>query len=190
MTSLDEHRALTTVQQMRRLVENVEQVIVLSHSKPFLCGLWEGADTHIRSALKIVRSNPGSSFASWDVTQDCITEHDRRHTLVRDYLVNAHGPDERAVAAALRPILEAFIRVSYPEWYPPGTLLGQFLGLCQQREGTPDEILSRDDRLELRATLDYANLFHHDTNPAWQTANINDLELSLFARRTLAFTRR
>ena len=95
----------------------------------------EGADTHIRSALKIVRSNPGSSFASWDVTQDCITEHDRRHTLVRDYLVNAHGPDERAVAAALRPILETFIRVSYPEWYPPGTLLGQFLGLCQQREG-------------------------------------------------------
>jgi len=32
MTSLDEHRALTTVQEMRRLVPRVSQVIVLSHS--------------------------------------------------------------------------------------------------------------------------------------------------------------
>ncbi len=51
MTSLDEHRSLTTVQEMRRLVARVRQVIVLSHSKPFLCQLWEGADTAARQAI-------------------------------------------------------------------------------------------------------------------------------------------
>ena len=190
MTSLDEHRTLTTIQEMRRLSGDVEQLIVLSHSKPFLCDLWQGADTTLRSACRIARSNPGSTFADWDVTQDCITEHDRRHAIVRSYIENSLGADERAVAAALRPILEVFARVAYPEWFPPGALLGPFIGLCGQREATPDRILSPGDRAELRALLDYANQFHHDTNSAYQTVLINDHELLDFARRTLMFAKR
>jgi wobble nucleotide-excising tRNase len=41
MTSLDEHRSLTTIQEMRQLFDRVSQMIVLSHSKAFLCALWE-----------------------------------------------------------------------------------------------------------------------------------------------------
>lgn len=190
MTSLDEHRSLTTIQEIRRLFNDVAQLIVLSHSKPFLCDLWQGADTSHRSACRIARSNPGSTFAEWDVSQDCITEHDRRHVLVRSYIGNSVGVDERVVAAALRPILEAFARVAYPECFPPGALLGPFIVLCKQREGTHNEILARNDRIELRALLDYANLFHHDTNPAYQTVIINDHELLDFARRILAFAKR
>ena len=190
MTSLDEHRALTTIQEMRRLSNDVAQLIVLSHSKPFLCDLWQGTDTDLRSACRIARANPGSTLADWDVSQDCISEHDRRHAMVRAYIDNGVGADERAVAAALRPILEAFTRVAYPDAYPPGTLLGPFIGLCEQREGAADEILSRGDRIELRALLDYANLFHHDTNPAYQTVVINDQELVDFALRTLKFAKR
>ena len=43
---------------------------------------------------------------------------------------------------------------------------------------------------ELRAILDFANRYHHDTNAAYATELINDAELSDFARRTLAFIRR
>lgn len=82
MTSLDEHRSLTTVQELRRLLPRVAQVIVLSHSKPFLCHLWEGASAAERSAIRLIRAAAGSTFAPWDVRQDCITEHDRRHELV------------------------------------------------------------------------------------------------------------
>jgi hypothetical protein len=46
------------------------------------------------------------------------------------------------------------------------------------------------DIAELRLLLNYANRFHHDTNPAWQTAAINDAELSDFAQRTLVFASR
>ena len=82
------------------------------------------------------------------------------------------------------------MRVAYPEHFPPGMLLGPFIGLCEQRVGGNDEILSAPDIAELRALLDYANQFHHDTNPAWQTAVINDAELSDFAERTLLFASR
>ncbi len=190
MTSLDEHRSLATVQELRRLVATVQQVIILSHSKPFLCSVWEGADRTARAAMKVARSNPGSTFVAWDVNQDCISEHDKRHELVSRYVQNSVGMDERSVAAALRPILEAFIRVAYPASFPPGALLGPFVELCRRRIGTPTEILNQRDVAELRDLLDYANLFHHETNPAWETQAINDQQLLDFCNRTLAFTRR
>ena len=190
MTSLDEHRALTTVQEVRRLVNEVAQVIVLSHSKAFLCSIWEGADKTSSSVCRIARENSGSTLAEWDIKQDSITEHDRRHELVRQYIGSEVETDEREVATALRPILESFVRVAYPECFPPGALLGPFVTTCKALEGTPQEVLSPAIREELRSLLDYANLFHHDANPSWKTTAINDQELTGFARRTLDFTRR
>jgi len=106
ISSLDEHRELTTVQEVRRLTERAGQVIVLSHSKPFLCRLWEGADRAARAALEVSRDGAGSTLRPWDVNQDSVTEHDRRHLALRQYL-DANMPNNREVAAALRPVLEA-----------------------------------------------------------------------------------
>lgn len=190
ISSLDEHRSLVTIQEMRRLMDTVEQVIVLSHSKGFLCALWKGVDTAMRSAIKLDRDGVGSTLSAWDVNQDAITEHDRHYRLVLDYRGTHNAAEERTVAAALRPILESFMRVAYSDVFPPGSTLGPFIGMCQQRVGTPQEILSADDTAELRDLLDYANQFHHNTNPAWQTVMINDSELTHFSQRVMAFARR
>lgn len=190
MTSLDEHRSLTTVQEVRRLSSRARQVLVLSHSKSFLCALWEGADLNDRAAIRIARDGMGSTVAPWDVRQDSITEHDRRHELVNTYLAAANPATERAVAAALRPMLEAYMRIAYPLDFPPGSLLGPFITTCRQRLGTAREALNANDVAELRDLLDYANRFHHDTNPAWEMEAINDQELTRFCERTLRFTKR
>lgn len=190
MTSLDEHRSLATIQEMRLLQARVAQVIVLSHSKPFLCNLWEGCDDNERSAYIIQRDGQGSTLAAWDVRQDCITEHDRRHERVRLYMQAGNPATARQVATDLRPIMEAFVRVAYPEHFPPGAMLGAFHTVCNQRIGTPGEILNLADTAELRALLDYANRFHHDTNPAYETAQINDGELLNITGRVLAFAAR
>lgn len=187
ITSLDEHRSLTTVQQIKALIGTVEQVIVLSHSKTFLCNLWNSAQSLSISAIKISRIGLSSTLTEWDVNQDSITEYDRNHLMVSDFIRNGHGANERTVAAALRPILESYIRITCPSIFTPGSLLGTFLGICQQRENTPDQILSPDDRIELRSLLDYANKFHHNKNEAWQTENINEQELLNHADRTISF---
>ena len=189
ITSLDEHRTLTTVQEIRRLADSTAQVIILSHDKSFLCRIWEGADPDQRAALEVARDGVGSTIRAWDVTQDCITEHDRRHALLRGY-VAAANPNNRQVAVAIRPVIEAFLRVAYPEDFLPGTLLGRFRHLCEQRRGTPQEILNAADIGELRNLVEYANRFHHDTNPIWETEYINDGELLAFVRRTLDFVRK
>ena len=189
ISSLDEHRALTTVQEIRRLAERVAQVIVLSHNKPFLCRIWEGTSVTLRAAIEIARDGVGSIIRTWDVNQDSITEHDRRHSLLRTYLSNSM-PNNRDVARAIRPVLEAFLRVAYPEHFPPGTLLGYFLDKCRQRISTPQKIVSAQDMQELGDLIEYSNKFHHDTNAAWETEAINDGELTGFVRRALNFARR
>ena len=189
VSSLDDHRSLTTVQEVRRLAARAAQVIVLSHNKRFLCNIWEGADRNARAAILVARDQNGSTVQQWNVADDCITEHDRRHALLRDYHANGSG-NSRAVATAIRPLLEAFVRVAYPEHYPPGNLLGPFRGLCEQRVGTADEILNQSDIHELRDLIEYANRFHHDTNLAYETEVINDGELGGYVSRTLEFTKR
>jgi hypothetical protein len=86
-------------------------------------------------------------------------------------------------------MIESFFRVAYPEHFPPGMLLGPFRNLCEQRHGTSAEILDEDDTRELCNLVEYANRFHHDTNPAWETERINDAELLDFVNRTYHFTR-
>lgn len=190
MTSLDEHRSLTTRHEIRHLANRVAQVIVFSHDKSFLCGLWEGGDRIDRSAILVGRSQNGSVLLPWDVRQDCITEHDKRHERVREYLQNSDPAQERNVAMALRYILESFVRVAYPFAFEPGATLGAFIRKCHQKVGSAEEILSEQDLSELRRITDYANGFHHDTNPAWETQQINDIQLCDFAERTLNFTQR
>lgn len=186
ISSLDEHRALTTVQEIRRLAERAAQVVVLSHNKPFLCRLWERADSIARAALEVVRDGGGSTLRAWDVAQDSITEHDRRHARLLEFLTNGAG-ELREVARSIRPHLEAFLRVAFPEHFRPGGTLGQFTTLCQGRVGTPQEILDDPSIQELRNLNEYARRYHHQ---GWETEPINGGELRGFVERSLRFARR
>ncbi|MFT9347601.1 MAG: AAA family ATPase [Gluconobacter japonicus] len=190
MTSLDEHRSVATVQQIRLLLARVRQVIVLSHFKPYLCEVWKGANANERSAFLVRRDGQGSSIAEWDVRQDCITEHDKNHAVVAEFIRTGDPALERQAATALRPMLEAYLRVAYPEDFPPSTLIGPFINKCTPRAGTVTEILDQTNIAELRRLKDYGNNFHHDTNPAWQTQRINSQELTNFCQRVIRFTRR
>jgi wobble nucleotide-excising tRNase len=189
MTSLDEHRLLATAQQLRRFSQQAGQVIVLSHDKPFLFRVWDGADRTTRSAMEVVRDAHGSNLRPWDVTADMITEHDRRHAALRVYLRTNTG-NPRDVAESLRPMLETYLRTSYPDAFGPGDLLGPFIERCRSAFGTPQQILGALDITELQDLKEYANRFHHDSNSAAGSELINDLELVSFARRVHDFMRR
>jgi wobble nucleotide-excising tRNase len=134
----------------------------------------------------VVRDGAGSTLSPWNVDNDAITDHDRNHAALREYAAH-DGTNSQEVARAIRPVLESFLRVAVPEHFPPSTLLGTFRNTCDQRVGKPNEILSVDDARELDELTEYANRFHHDTNPAWETEVINDGELHGFVVRALAF---
>lgn len=187
VSTLDEHRTLSTAQEIRRLASQAKQVIVLSHSKPFLCSIWPGADRDNSASLQIIRDGRNSTITDWNVDNDSYTEHDRLFGLLDAY-VSGERVNPRDVAIAIRPFLEGYLRVRCPKFFVPGTLIGRFVNTCRPRIGTAEQILNESQINELNDIKEYANRFHHDTNPNWQTAHINDGALNGFVRRTLTFT--
>ncbi len=193
LSSLDEHRSFSTVQEVRRLGGRVGQLILLSHDKAFLGRVWEGIgrDANICRPLKIRRAGHASVIEDWDIGTDSVTEHDRNHLLLRDYLRNGPGADSRPVAVALRPLLEGYVRVVFPEHCPPRPrAFSEFMGVCRQRVNTANEILNAYDLEELYELVEYGNLFHHETNAAWETVAINDGELRGYVERAVEFASR
>ena len=184
MSSLDEHRSLTTIQEMRKLVGRASQVIVLSHNKRFLCNLSEGFSHEDYTSLEIARNGSRSKIRAWDVSQDALTEHDRRYSLLKHFADTGTDPSLE-VAQAIRLHLEGYLRAVCPGDFPAGSLIGPFIGVCRQRIGTPEEILSEAVVQKLDEILQYANQFHHEPGSASQSGSINAQELHSFVSRTL-----
>ncbi len=185
ITSLDDHRAFTTVQKIQHLSERVCQLIILSHDQRFLTQIWSDRND---VAVKISRDVDGSNLCVWDVEEDAITEHDRRDSKLRKYVNNNDG-DPAVITTSIRPHLESFLRVAYPQHFPPGTLLGQFLDKCRRMLSQSDEILDETNLQELSELVEYARTHHHDANSTLVTETINDVELKGFIKRTLAFVK-
>ena len=188
ISSFDEHRTVTTVHAIRNLVSRTDQLIVLSHRKPFLCQIWEHANDKSRVALEIARDHDGSSLREWNVNEDSRTEHDLRNEQFERYIDSGCG-DRRQLAKSIRPHLESFFRVAYPTYYLPGTLIGQFIGRCREMASHGKPILDAEKLASLAALAEYAKTFHHDANPRWEYVETNDQELLGFVKATLELTR-
>lgn len=186
MTSLDEHRSLTTVQEVRGLAQRVQQVIVLSHSKAFLCAIWQHADKQACTPIVVVDSSPGSTISDWAINDDSVTEFDRQHQRLRDYQPG-NAARSRLVAQDLRHVLEGFLRRCCPAHFLPGEVLGDLRRRIRGQPAGSSPILSPAAVTELDAISEYANKFHHNTNPAWETEIVNETELRAWVARVLAF---
>lgn len=190
VSSLDDGRTMTTAQEIRELSSRVAQVILLSHSKKILCMVWQRSDRQNRSALSVIPHPDGSTIELWNVLEESITEYDRLHELLRRYESGTER-EFREVAKGLRYVLEGYLRVVCTEYFPPGTLIGQLITRARDLAERGNPILSEPSISELDAITEYANKFHHDTNPSWDVvmSNINEHEIKGFVRRVLAFTK-
>jgi wobble nucleotide-excising tRNase len=189
-SSLDDGRCVATAQEIRALAERAGQVITLSHSKKLLCEIWEYADQRTTCAIEIVNSGPdASTVGRWRVHEAAITEYDRRHERLRHFVGESKG-DPREIATSLRPLLEAFLRIACVENFPPGKMLGHFINEARTLAEASKPLMPDDRLAELEKLKEYANRFHHDTSPSWQSeiSNINETELGGYAKRILAFT--
>lgn len=187
ITSLDDGRSMTTMQEVRRLSGLSQQVVVMSHVKSFLCRLHKHSKPENVASLHLRRiGDCQSTLEPWEPTEDEFTQYDHNHRALRDFHAGT-DPDIRQVAKTLRPVMEGYLRVAYPEHCPPGTLLGAFRERVQQLIDAGQTILSNERLIELGEIREYANRFHHDTNPAWETEMPSDTELLRFVNRVLDF---
>ena len=188
ISSMDADRSLATAQRVRALASRAAQVILLSHNKPFLCKVLEHSNVE-SAALEIARTQEGSTLRRWNVSEDALSEHDRRHKMLQEFNDNNIG-EQHEVSRAIRPHLEGFLRVVFPQDFPYGSSLGgQFINKCRRRLNGERQILTEAKTQELGEILEYASRFQHDTNPQWATEQLSEGELRIFVKRTLEFTR-
>ncbi len=189
ISSLDDARTTTTIQKIRNLVSCSKQVIILCHLKAFLCDIWNHSDKDNTTALKISRGlNNTSEIVSWDVSSDSITEYDKCHKTLRGY-VEEDTKDKTHVGQCLRHVMEKYLRITFPDHCFAGTSLGNFKNHVENLLRNRQRIMSDVDLHELIDITEYANRFHHDTNHACQTEEINDNELLGFVKRVLNFVK-
>jgi wobble nucleotide-excising tRNase len=191
VSSLDDGRTITTAQEIRGFVERANQVILLSHSRRALCEVWRFANHQNCSALSVVLHADGSAIETWNVQQESITEYDRQHELLRRYIQGTER-NIREVAKSLRHVLEGYLRVVCTEYFQPGAMVGPFIHRARELSQRGQPILPDEFIAELDAIVQYANRFHHDTNPSWdiEINNINEQALRGFVNRVLAFTKK
>lgn len=188
VSASDTGRTLATAQEIRKLADRAQQVIVLSHNKSFLCAVARHTKVDELAALEIIRKGQGSTLVEWDVTDEVMTDHDRRHKELTQFLAGGGSP-MLDIARDLRPHLEGYLRVTCPSVMAPGRSLGKwFLERCKDSIGSPEEIMAENRLRELADLTEYAAKFHHDSNPAWQSETITDTELRTYVSRTLKFT--
>lgn len=199
ITSLDEHRLHRTQQMITSLVSKVDQVIVLSHSRSFLHSLWDdvrkGDEVQVNeensSSVKIVRKDLGSDIEGWDIRYDMKSNYSKSHKLVRDFIDGHSYAKERVkeVNSALRIIIEGYLSIVFVEYFRPNRPLGNFIEICVKQEEEGCAILSKSDLKELRILKNYANDFHHDTDPL-EIETFNETEFLDFAKCTINFCTR
>jgi wobble nucleotide-excising tRNase len=190
ISSFDDHRRSTTQQIICRLAERTAQVIVMSHSALFLRSIWDHRGAPDASTLKIAPAAQGSAIQAWDIETEVTAEQFKLYTI----LCNYSGSNEGAVcqvATAIRPFLEGWLRVTYPDVLRPGEWAGDFLCRAREAQDAGRPIVSRDERHILEDIVQYANRYHHNINPTnWQTEPVNEKELLGFVRQALDLVRR
>lgn len=196
VSSLDDFRAGTTIDQIKTLLDTTTQVIILSHSKPFLCEVWDRFVKRPAEAarvpskpLQIPRFGAGSTITEWNILDLWLTDHDRRADLFETFLASATAIDAKDIAEKIRPHIESYCRSSFPEHFRPGELLGQGLESLRRRIGQPSQI-SQLVFDELKRLADYSNQFHHDGSPAWKCPMPKAQELEGNVKKLLELMRR
>lgn len=169
MCSLDINRKQHTKTVLKSLLAGSAQLIVLAHDPYFLRDLRDAflkadSKTPISMFRLSLAANDYTSFSSLDIDKECESPYFQHHRLLNDFC-NGVSADHRAVAKAVRPMLEGYLHRRFPGLIPKSHLFGQVV--TQIRDATAPSPLVHAQNLviELNEINDYVGQFHHDTDP-------------------------
>jgi wobble nucleotide-excising tRNase len=181
--SLDRSRQERTAELLKTYGAECEQLFLLSHHPVFLKLVYDKLPNADRRVLQLSRvGRNASTLEEWDIEEELKGDYFRQHAALNSFLL--HGADNlRAIACAIRPVLEGYLRHRFPNRFPANEALGDMVGRIRN---AGDEHPMFSSVAELEAINDYSRKYHHDTNPGRADAEpINDRELMVFAQRTL-----
>ncbi|MBI3372699.1 MAG: AAA family ATPase [Betaproteobacteria bacterium] len=187
MCSLDVNRRHHTRTVLKKLHSKAAQLIVLAHDAYFLRDLRDALRKENKAAPIAIfqlaaAPNNYTNFASLDIDKECESVYFQHHRLLNDYAAG-NGGDLKAVAKAIRPMLEGYFLRRFPGIVPKGLLFGEIVTLIRDAV-TPNPLCHAKNLVDVLNEINsYAGKFHHD---AADSVVIVATELKTFVEKSLS----
>lgn len=192
VSSLDLHRRQRTHEQICKVAREAKQVNVLSHDSYFAKDL-KGAIAKEKIALACLQININkdnqSRIETWNVDEEVRSDYLKDFFTLVDFRDNgARNDDERRkIARAIRPAIETYYKVRFPEDFANDASLGtKLIGRIEKAQPS-DRLYSAQTKLpSLKSLNEYSKKYHHNENPGTtDTCPISDTELRSYVEQAL-----
>ena len=155
-SSQDMHRQFETASQIRRLVGETRQVVVLSHDPRFLHLIYKDADPAVVGEYQIcLDSDHGGSVRSWSSEEELKSAYVRQSERIRNYASTGQflkDSSAEGLIRDLRPFLEQYIRHRFPGRFAMLKMLPDMIGEVEAG-GSDDPLFA--SVAELRSLNEY-----------------------------------
>jgi wobble nucleotide-excising tRNase len=192
-SSLDAQRKGYTCRQIIWFAEKCAQVIVLTHNLPLARSVWDKSKWLNPQTLEIVRKAENySDIERLEMLERTKSAYFQHYETLQKYLEEGLGDGQSllSIATSIRPLLEGYLRMRFPQELKVNEWLGDFVGkLRDAEEGSPLYDIRSEILNELTDINDYSKKYHHDQNRNAAEEPITDTELCTYVDRTLRLIR-
>ena len=190
ISSFDSNRKTATIQQLLRLSSSVKQIIVLTHNLLFAKSFWDALPDRTNcQTLHIYRTAQSNVLGAWDLEEETSGEYFQNCRTLEKYLnQGVDGQDElRKVACCIRPVLEEYLKVKFPNKFYGKKWLGDIIGEIRGCENG-DLIFPLKTKLSaLEGINEFSKKYHHSSNLNANNETITDGELKTYVKGTFDF---
>jgi wobble nucleotide-excising tRNase len=184
MSSLDQSRQIATQIALKSLALKSNQLVLLSHDPSFLQSFLQNGniDPTLVSVYEIKRApNDYSSLEDCDLEECIQTVYKKNYQLISYYINDPRDIDKLSVVRAIRPLIEANLRLRFQDSLKGANSLGIMIRLI--KESSPDSPLRKivPHLPKIERINSYTTTHTHDTNANGAIQQINDVELKRYA---------
>jgi wobble nucleotide-excising tRNase len=186
LSSLDSFRISFTQHELARIAEQAEQTVILSHDPFFLQGISAADCSPTAKPLRIARKGGTHTLHAWEIDKECMPQAHKDYFVLCRFMDDGRpdGGDLVTVARSIRPYVEGYLRLKFPDRFASGKMLGAFIKMVREAP-TGDELKMIEPRIaELEDINGFARRFPHD-NPGQTT----DAEVETYVRKAFGFVR-
>ncbi|EOW9231337.1 AAA family ATPase [Vibrio cholerae] len=203
MSSLDSYRKDATIVQIAKLIDNDYQTFVFSHDPFFL------SDIHKHSILSKntkcfeieptyrdldpLKPDSAKYISSKMVDRDSfesyvLHSYHKEYNKLYDFVESGNEVDKVEVARSIRPVLEAYLRFSYPKQFVKGMWLGDMISKIREESDPESIFFDKHNKFNAIAKInEFSKTYHHAED---FDTKIQDLELETvryYAKETVQF---
>ena len=201
ITSMDTNRIHFLQNRIAKLATEASCIIVLSHSKSFLRGIYkfsqelrtkQNKNKSLIQAYELLQSdNNESKFIQWNIGYDNNLSSDFHRKLARiiKFVTNNSSEDRVKVAYDLRLVLEEYCEVYFGIDFLHRRIQSfrNLYDLINSNKIKTKVSLDDNKISQLNELIYYTNPFHHPGRDTLQGDDISDVELSANAKQALDF---